>query len=110
MTFDLKGSTANRRVKTSDESYFRQDKCLKDLNFLQINKFYHNALLYLSKDDHCLLRQAIIADSEFLCKHNIMDYSLLAVIEKSQSQIIETSDYKTSYLSANNHAFSAIDT
>lgn len=45
MTFDLKGSTANRRVKVSDESYFRQDKCLKDLNFLQINKHYHNALL-----------------------------------------------------------------
>lgn len=52
MTFDLKGSTANRRVKFSDDSYFRQNKCMKDLNFLEINKFYHNALLQLSRNDH----------------------------------------------------------
>ena len=88
MAFDIKGSTKNRCTKIPDKRFmfksFNQDRILKDLNYLKINKELNNQLLQLSKNDHMLLQEVLASDSKFLMDQKIMDYSLLIVIEKLQ--------------------------
>lgn len=58
---------------------------MKDLNYLMINKEKDNSLLQLSRADYNHLKNIIDLDSQFLMKHNLMDYSLLVVIEQEKS-------------------------
>ena len=78
-----------RFVKLDDERFWlnrmHQDKVMKDLNYLMINKEKDNSLLQLSRADYNQLKIIIDMDSEFLMKHNLMDYSLLVVIEQEKS-------------------------
>ena len=70
--FDLKGSTYKR--KSTFDSINVDHKVMKDLNF---NEFEKNILLSLSSIKR--LREASEKDSKFLCKSELMDYSLFLV-------------------------------
>ena len=53
---------------------------LKDLNYCEINKDIN--LMHLSLDQYDSLDKVLELDSIFLSKHNLMDYSLLLIIEQ----------------------------
>lgn len=94
MKFDFKGSTINRSVGFKDGEYkfwyqnFNQQKVMKDLNYIEINKDFDNQIMQLSQDQQDLLQSIIKKDSEFLKNHNLMDYSLLLVIEFVPKDVI----------------------
>lgn len=87
MTFDLKGSTISRQVKIpQDQEKFWKlaphcKKVLKDLNFLEISKDLGRSMIHMDPDYIDELNGLILEDSQFLASHNLMDYSLLFVIE-----------------------------
>ena len=54
--------------------------CLRDLNLIEILRDID--LLNLTAEETTSIRSMIEADSNLLIKHNLMDYSLLMVIEK----------------------------
>jgi len=58
-----------------------QKKILKDLNFLQISKILGNQILNLSEENNIDILSIIESDTKFLRDHNLMDYSLLFVLE-----------------------------
>jgi 1-phosphatidylinositol-4-phosphate 5-kinase len=90
MCFDLKGSTKGRHTNLPDKRFshknFNQSKVLKDLNYMYINKSLNYKLLKLTGRDHKDLLETIEKDSKFLREHNLMDYSLLLVIEKISAE------------------------
>ena len=55
---------------------------LKDVNFLEINKYSKRKVCFFRQEDALYLKEVIKRDSEFLMSHGIMDYSLLLVTEK----------------------------
>ena len=55
---------------------------MKDLNYLEINRDLSGQLMKLSKQQFDELDWILKADSKFLSDHNLMDYSLLLVIEE----------------------------
>ena len=64
ITFDLKGSTYNRRIKTTKA--MDSSRVLKDQNFIEMSNHYGNKLLKL---DYYICKQelkALEADSRFL--------------------------------------------
>lgn len=87
LKFDLKGSLVNRltTLGPKDLRFWRYQlkykNCLKDKNLLQINHDLDYPLVALPSNKIELLKEAINSDSEFLRSHNLMDYSLLLVIE-----------------------------
>lgn len=100
MSFDLKGSSKGRETKFArkDQYWWRygflgNPKIMKDNNFIQIKHDFHGGLLDF---DERLIRKyskAIAADSMFLRNHNLIDYSLLLVIEsldKPSNSIVES--------------------
>lgn len=54
---------------------------MKDINYLEINKEFEGQLMKLDKKQYRLLNWLIKMDSDFLRNHNLMDYSMLLVIE-----------------------------
>ena len=86
LTFDIKGSKTKRWVKvTSSELH---SKVLKDMNLLKMKDTSN--LLNLSDEQARDIQAQMEKDSSFLRDHNIMDYSLLLVIEKMQSMKMST--------------------
>lgn len=88
LTFDLKGSSLNRyvRLPIEDSSFWRRVQnhswVLKDNNFMEICKDLDQKLVKLDQDTNEEIFALLRKDVEFLSKYNIMDYSLLLVIEK----------------------------
>ena len=85
--FDLKGSNVGRKVDLINENKQIEDKkfpqLMKDLNFQELNDcHWKEKLVRVDKVKKDKLFETIKSDSEFLAKHNIMDYSLLLVGEK----------------------------
>jgi hypothetical protein len=76
-TYDLKGSTFDRFVKTDCTS--NPNTTLKDVNFLNNQRELQE--INLSEKQIRLLNQQIKRDTEWLAKHSIMDYSMLMAIE-----------------------------
>jgi hypothetical protein len=74
-TFDLKGSVINRRDPV------RKGKTLKCQNFIEINSSKLK-LVCLDSDQVHYLQTIVERDADFLASINVMDYSLLLVIEK----------------------------
>ena len=75
--FDLKGSSVNRSTLPSDHddaSHLADSTTLKDLDLRE--------KLYLSETDSNELIEQLKDDTDFLCRCNIMDYSLLLGIQK----------------------------
>jgi len=54
---------------------------LKDTNFIEISKSIGKRLLNVTEEKCYEILNALEADSKFLASHNIMDYSLLLVVE-----------------------------
>ena len=80
LIFDLKGSSHNRQSTFSRYSSFRympRDKIYKDLDFLLIGKS-----IDLSNDANEIIARVLELDSEMLERYEIMDYSLLLLIDK----------------------------
>lgn len=88
MNFDLKGSFIERFVQLPEEDrlFWRksevQKKCLKDLNFIQINKDTNDGLVCLTPQQFKKITLQLMKDSMFLSYNNIMDYSLLLAIKR----------------------------
>ena len=86
MVFDLKGSTYKRKTKLADKQFWlkslNQKKILKDQNFQEINRDCGNSLMELTSGQIDELSNIFKTDSQFLADHNLMDYSLLLVIEQ----------------------------
>ena len=78
--FDLKGSTVDRVVKGKTEN----STTLKDLNFLLI-KSKIKELTKLTESTSRRLAQVMRSDIDFLKSFNLMDYSMLIAIEKSNA-------------------------
>lgn len=88
MFFDLKGSTKGRTSKfPRNESLWWQKKqwgnkkVMKDNNFLQIDHDFQHSLITMEEEIKNKYKKMIAADSMFLRVHNLIDYSLLLVIE-----------------------------
>jgi hypothetical protein len=82
MIFDLKGSTVGRKEYIETKFWSQsldQKKTMKDMNFLEISQ--EVSLVKLQPGEKELLEKVIELDSKFLASHNLMDYSLLLVIE-----------------------------
>ena len=87
MQFDLKGSTKGRLAKYNEDHFWRTKKhhksVLKDLNFLEVSKELNDRLICFDRNDSFYLQKILKSDCEFLCNHNLMDYSLLLTIEQN---------------------------
>ena len=70
--YDLKGSTANRKSKFEMEK--SDSSTMKDLNF---NEYEHGIMI--SKENIKHFRKVTREDSNFLCKLELMDYSVFLV-------------------------------
>ncbi|KAH8111649.1 hypothetical protein DFH11DRAFT_1792176, partial [Phellopilus nigrolimitatus] len=80
-TFDLKG-IQGRKVKTTGGS--SEKKTLFDRDWIEDQQ---KALILVQPHSKLVLQEAIKADADFLCKNNIMDYSLLLGVDEAQRQI-----------------------
>jgi hypothetical protein len=76
--YDLKGSLVKRIVK-GDEQSFKNTAVLKDRNLQHLKK-EERCLLYPEDDIKRVMKQMGL-DISLLCHFNLMDYSLLFVIE-----------------------------
>ena len=130
VTFDLKGSTRKRLTKVPNSFWFSDLNCskvLKDMNFKIISDQIGSRLFNLDASKSQEVLSILKADSEFLARHNLMDYSLLLVIEtdrrtKEQSYYFGIIDilqkwnwskklenaWKVKVMRANKHKLSAI--
>lgn len=63
---------------------------LKDHNFIEVNQTLgeiYKRIFHVNKADQEQLKQILKADSQFLCRHNLMDYSLYLVVEKAPKRM-----------------------
>ena len=82
--YDLKGSLVKRNVD-GDESKFKNTSVLKDKNLLRL-KNEEKALLFQQDDiDHIIKQMSL--DISLLSHFNLMDYSLLFVIEYNPAYV-----------------------
>ena len=78
-TYDLKGSTVNRWASEQEKA---SSSCvLKDLDFT------HE--LHVSPSDHALIGEQLEADSAFLRRQGVVDYSLLCMLHYKDRQPLE---------------------
>jgi hypothetical protein len=83
LQFDLKGSSYSRKTKFDLKEVLKtksSKKCLKDLDFKQINEKMR--LIKLDREVALAIQSTLKKDSAFLCSEGLMDYSLLMVIEQ----------------------------
>lgn len=78
-TYDLKGSETNRYVPNN-----KSNQVLHDTNF-KIDQ--NGEPLSLKYEDKQYLSEAFENDTKFLSKHNLIDYSLLMIIDRKNSLI-----------------------
>ena len=62
---------------------------MKDNNFLEIDHDLHHSLINMEDDLKANYRKMIAADSMFLRVNNIIDYSLLLVIETTHKKSLK---------------------
>lgn len=100
MKFDLKGSMINRRAfnlsyysKFSRREVLKSSDILKDLDIVFLQK-QKEGIINLSPHQRLRLGKQIIRDTEFLAKHNLMDYSLLLLVEETTNFNTFTTEYK----------------
>jgi hypothetical protein len=74
--FDLKGSIINREVHAKD---IRPGGTLKDVNLLNLK--LTEVFLTFQRNDMRAIMMQVFEDIRFLAKFNIMDYSLLLIVE-----------------------------
>ena len=84
LVFDLKGSTVGRKTQVETKFWkegMNCDKVLKDINFGEIQADLKRQLFKCGDEKKLDILDILKRDSMFLSKRNIMDYSLLLVIE-----------------------------
>ncbi|ELU02982.1 hypothetical protein CAPTEDRAFT_176607 [Capitella teleta] len=81
--FDLKGSMRNRLVSTSGKRV--EDLVLLDENLLKLSV---DSPLYLRPHSKVVLNSAIMADTDFLSQHLVMDYSLLVGLDEDSKELV----------------------
>jgi hypothetical protein len=79
-TYDLKGSRSNRYIVKRD---VKENQVLPDTNF-KID--FKGSPLPLEKNIAELLKAAVHNDSLVLCKMNVVDYSLLLIIDENMEE------------------------
>ena len=86
LRYDLKGSTRNRYIKTEDWALSKpgQGKVLLDTNFMLDNKARP---MVLKNVYYKILMICINNDSLFFSRSNIVDYSLLVIIDKEKKTV-----------------------
>ena len=94
--YDLKGSTFSRQVKGRTT----HTSTLKDLNFLANQHFVNE--VKLSNADVAKVNDAIRADTNFLARLHIMDYSILLGIESKVQ--VNTESYEQTVANAGRKA------
>lgn len=82
--FDLKGSEANRFVPEAEQT---KGGTLKCMNLLSVCK--EEFLLVWQRQDSKIINERIRRDTKFLRDHNIMDHSLLLIIETNPAWIAQ---------------------
>ena len=92
LTFDLKGNTRNRKLgpKYIGKKHFwlnnlNHKAVMRDLNFLEIKKDLPS-IVDIPEEEAISLNNIINLDSQFLEKHNLMDYSLLLAVESKKGK------------------------
>ena len=90
MKFDLKGSTKGRYEKFArkDNLWWQKGQLghpgvMKDNNYLQIDHDFNYNLIDLEENQKKTYKKMLMQDSMFLRIHNLIDYSLLLVVESS---------------------------
>jgi hypothetical protein len=79
--FDLKGSIINRKV----EEWSENDDCLKDVNLLELVK--EKKFLNFQRSDMRDIMKIMFKDIKYLNSRNLMDYSLLLIIENNPEAV-----------------------
>ncbi|KAK8196110.1 Mitochondrial distribution and morphology protein 12 [Zalaria obscura] len=79
--FDLKGSMRNRKI----ESTGQPDEVLLDENLVET---IFETPLFVREHNRKLLRASVWNDTMWLCKQNVMDYSLMAGFDDEAKQLI----------------------
>ena len=78
--YDLKGSRANRYIKKKDR---KPGKVLLDTNFVED---FNREPLFIEENVFKKLKEALYNDSDFLSKSDVIDYSLLLVIDNNDKK------------------------
>ena len=109
LCFDLKGSIVNRKVP---EHEIKPKGTLKDVNLQEMRKAAKSdPFLQFRQKDRLKLFLLIQVDIMFLCRYNLMDYSLLLFVELNpnyqQPQILRK---KTTFDRQRNTALNQKDT
>jgi hypothetical protein len=92
MKFDLKGSTFHREVYFNENFWLkemRQRKIMKDVNFMKIQKSIGSHLIFFDQLNCSTINSVIASDTQFLAERNLMDYSLLLVVESQPDFNVE---------------------
>jgi 1-phosphatidylinositol-4-phosphate 5-kinase len=79
--FDLKGSIINRNV----EEWSENTDCLKDVNLLELVK--EKKFLNFQRSDMRDIMKIMFKDIKYLNSRNLMDYSLLLIIENNPEAV-----------------------
>lgn len=79
--FDLKGSMRNRKI----ESTGQPDEVLLDENLVET---IFETPLFVREHARKLLRAGVWNDTMWLCKQNVMDYSLMAGFDDSKKELV----------------------
>ncbi|ELU08768.1 hypothetical protein CAPTEDRAFT_144687 [Capitella teleta] len=86
--YDLKGSTVDRQASEKEKS--------KDLPTFKDNDFVNDGMdIHIGADAKDKLMATLNADIDFLCKQNLMDYSLLVGIhdvDRAEQELNESGD------------------
>ena len=88
--FDLKGSIINRFVPEWNEA----GDCLKDVNLMEIAK--EKKFLNFQRADMREIMKMMFKDIKYLNSRNLMDYSLLLIIENNPDYLVWYAKNKSS--------------
>lgn len=79
--FDLKGSMRNRKIESTGQA----DEVLLDENLVET---IFESPLFVRETSRKLLQASIFNDTLWLCKQNVMDYSLMAGFDDSSKEMV----------------------
>lgn len=79
--FDLKGSMRNRKIESTGEA----DEVLLDENLVET---IFESPLFVREHSRKLLQASVYNDTLWLCKQNVMDYSLMAGFDDNSKELV----------------------
>jgi 1-phosphatidylinositol-3-phosphate 5-kinase len=79
--FDLKGSMRNRKIESTGQA----DEVLLDENLVET---IFESPLFVREASRKLLQASIFNDTLWLCKQNVMDYSLMAGFDDTSKELV----------------------